>query len=562
MSLLHQSKIIIKKIIPVKLLNLGILLFRQKLRPFSFEASLDIIEEEVTSMSLNINKCDKNILIGPSLSFYPPSFALDRLLSYTLRLRGMNIYSMYCDAIQSVECDFFGGDWAGGRKHKENCKLCMFRSKRLWKNNPIPPIKLSSHLNKEIILKINKKISRLKNDEWLTYSDDGMPLGLWAKDILTNNYLVGDYRLIENHKELGTAHLRNLMLLKESYINVFKTVQPNIVLCNDSYYGVWAILQELCKRQDIPFYSYWPTTKDRIAFAYGDAAMNLDFRKSWPAFSAQSMSVKQKQKIENWINGNRGLLIDTTVLEEHQNEYFEVNDIDPKKPTALLTSNVIWDLAALNKQIVFEDMIDWVVKTIEWFKSHNEYQLLIKPHPAEKNPSIPDTYETIERGLIERGINLPKNVFLFSLNAKITINDLLPYSKVLLVHTTSVGMEMAAKGIPVITSAKAPYRGFGFTYDPVSKKDYFDFLKNTLNDENEIEKTERIELAYKFIYFYQFHYYSKLGLFEAEWGKEPKINVKSAQELLPGKNIHLDYIIDSIINGQPIVSENRWPAES
>jgi hypothetical protein len=62
--------------------------------------------------------------------------------------------------------------------------------------------------------------------------------------------------------------------------------------------------------------------------------------------------------------------------------------------------------------------------------------------------------------------------------------------------------------------------------------------------------------------FYQFHYYSKIDIMEYSWGASPHLKIQSLADLLPGKNKYLDYFIDSVIQGKPIVTENTWPPES
>ena len=121
---------------------------------------------------------------------------------------------------------------------------------------------------------------------------------------------------------------------------------------------------------------------------------------------------------------------------------------------------------------------------------------------------------------------------------------------------------MAAYGLNVITTGKAPYRGFGFTHDPENQTEYFNLIERALNGLLTHDQEHKIDLAYKFIIFYQFHYYMKLNLFENEWGQQPKLKIKSAKELMSGYNPHLDYIIDNILAGQPIIAENRWMPES
>jgi hypothetical protein len=54
--------------------------------------------------------------------------------------------------------------------------------------------------------------------------------------------------------------------------------------------------------------------------------------------------------------------------------------------------------------------------------------------------------------------------------------DLVEVADLGLVYTTTVGMEMAMCGVPVIVSGQTHYRGRGFTYDPDSWVSYFKLL--------------------------------------------------------------------------------------
>ena len=123
-------------------------------------------------------------------------------------------------------------------------------------------------------------------------------------------------------------------------------------------------------------------------------------------------------------------------------------------------------------------------------------------------------------------------------------------------------IENQGRGLPVISTARAPYRGFGFTLDPLNKKDYFDILKKTLDGEKSIILDRQLNLSWKFILFYQYHYYTKINIMDYKWGQVPRLKIKTAIDLLPGKNKHLDYVVDSIMEGLPILDEERWPPES
>lgn len=506
------------------------------------------------------------ILFGPAFSIYEPCFLHDRILSYALRIRGAEIIPTYCDSVQSTECNVYGGVWLEGKNFTDLCKSCSAASERLWQASPQAAVRLSEYLDSGDIEAVQATVGGLPPDGWHTFEEDGLPVGLWAKDILVNNYVVGDYTLVSGHQQLGPAHLRNLLLLRLAYERLLDDVKPDRVVSNDSYYGMWAMLQKLSEKRGIPFFSHWIGGRQGgWCYAYNDSAMNLDFTKPWKKFSQTPLDDKKREKVKQWLKGRLSgdeMILDTASLAPHQSERFDLTKLDLEKPTALLATNVIWDLAALNKQVLFEDMMDWIVETIGWFRTHPQYQLIIKAHPGELNPSIPETKERVEVALAARGITLPANVFLLSPKVRLTVYQLFPLVSALLVHTTTVGIEMAAKGMPVITTAKSPYRGFGFTLDPEDRGEYFRTLENSLLKQDQIDSEIQKDLAYLFILFYHFHYYLKMDIMDYRWSEIPRLRVESVKDILPGKNRYLDYIADSIMDGMPILSATRWPPES
>jgi hypothetical protein len=511
-------------------------------------------------------KRNLKILYGPSFSIHPPCHAHDVIFSAALKIRGAEIVPIYCDMVQHTECNVFGGVWGGCDKFKENCHNCYKISRKMWKEIGLSPLAFSSYLDSNQVRYIDEEVVALPDESWQFYSAFDLPFGQWAKDILVNNYVVGNHHLIEENERLGRVHLRNLLVIHAAYERILDEVRPDRVVTNDSYYGMWAILQHLCERRGIPFYSHWNCfRRGAWCYAYNDASMNLDFHRGWQEFSTPVLTNRQRTTVNDWLAGRfsgKDMIFDTASLGSHCTDEVDLSKIRDGKPTALLAANVIWDLAALNKQVIFGDMFEWIAETIIWFGKHPEYQLIVKPHPAEQNPSIPKTKEMVGTALNMLGIIIPDNVLVLTPKSAVRVYQLLPLANVGLMHTTTVGLEMSARGIPVITTARSPYRGFGFTLDPVGRDEYFKILDRTLRGEKILELEKQIDLAYKFILFQHFHYYTKIDIMDFKWGETPRLKVNSLADIRPGRNRHLDYIVDSVIAGLPIVSEDRWPEES
>jgi capsule polysaccharide export protein KpsC/LpsZ len=75
---------------------------------------------------------------------------------------------------------------------------------------------------------------------------------------------------------------------------------------------------------------------------------------------------------------------------------------------------------------------------------------------------------------------LPEHIRLIGPKDKMNTYDLVEVADLGLVYTTTVGMEMAMFGVPVIVSGATHYRGRGFTYDPDSWVSYFKLLGQIL----------------------------------------------------------------------------------
>jgi len=494
------------------------------------------------------------VLIGPSFAIYPPSYAIDKSLTLALKLKGVEIIPIYCDSVQDIECNFIGGDWTKQNSFEKNCKNCRTTSEKLWRINSEKALRFSSYLSGDDINHITEIVSELSFEEALCFNLNGIAYGRMAKDILVNNYLVATPSLIDNHNYLLKVHLSNLLRVSLIYERILDEKKPDRVVSNDSYYGMWALLEHHCKMRSIPFYSHWPATMNRVAFAHNDAAMNLDLKASWEKFLKKPLSNENEQKVERWLVGERGYVIDTTKLGGYEQSDPILSEVDLDKPTIVLAANVIWDLAALDKQIIFNDMIEWIVETIEWFASNDNAQLVIKPHPAETAPKIPRTNENVAKALKARGVIFPKNVFLLKPDTNVTLNTLLADSDVrcVLVHSTTVGFECPARKIPVITTARSPYRGFGFTIDPQNKDEYFLHLSEQISDRARSVSDEQQTLAKKFIKFYQFHYYSDTGLFS---GNPPKIS-DDFMSVLGDNDSAFTYVVNAIMEGLPINGED------
>jgi hypothetical protein len=102
---------------------------------------------------------------------------------------------------------------------------------------------------------------------------------------------------------------------------------------------------------------------------------------------------------------------------------------------------------------------------------------------------------------------LPKHIHLIGPKDKVNTYDLVEVADLGLVYTTTVGMEMAMYGVPVIVSGKTHYRGRGFTHDPDSWVNFFKLLGQVLAKPSGFRLTrQQVESAWEYAYRFFYEY--------------------------------------------------------
>jgi hypothetical protein len=102
---------------------------------------------------------------------------------------------------------------------------------------------------------------------------------------------------------------------------------------------------------------------------------------------------------------------------------------------------------------------------------------------------------------------LPEHIHIIEPGEKVNTYDIVEIATLGLVFTTTVGLEMAMSGKPVIVAGDTHYRDRGFTFDPDSWVNYYKTLGRILQRPQDQWMTdEQIELAWRYAYTFFFEY--------------------------------------------------------
>ena len=231
--------------------------------------------------------------------------------------------------------------------------------------------------------------------------------------------------------------------------------------------------------------------------------------------------------------------------------------LDPEKPVVTLLTSVVWDAQLHYRQRAFASQVEWVLKTIEHFASRKDIQLAIRVHPAEVTGSLPSR-QPIAAEIAAKFPKLPKNVALIKPSADISTYALAQASDSVIIYATKTGIELAARGIPVIVAGESWLRGKEIGFDCDDRQAYETLLAALpVGHRLDAERTAR---AQRYAYHFFFRRMIELPGFRRAQIQGAPYEIVAPQPLAafaPGASAALDCVCDGILRGTPFVFDEN-----
>ncbi|HVN14817.1 MAG TPA: hypothetical protein VMT73_03675, partial [Anaerolineales bacterium] len=174
------------------------------------------------------------------------------------------------------------------------------------------------------------------------------------------------------------------------------------------------------------------------------------------------------------------------------------------RPVVMIAANVLGDSLTLGRNVFAESMTEWMTRTVRFFENRPEVQLVIRVHPGETLVPKARSMGQVAHDALP---NLPEHIHIIGATDKINTYDLIEIADLGLVYTTTVGVETAMNGRPVIACGNTHYRKRGFTIDPNSWDEYLTTLERVLSDLpahrlNEDQTAKAWNYGYRFFFEY------------------------------------------------------------
>jgi hypothetical protein len=302
---------------------------------------------------------------------------------------------------------------------------------------------------------------------------------------------------------------RNMEAARKAY-TYFQENRPDVVIVPNGMIQEYGVVYATARLLGIPAVTYEFGEQDRVCWVdQNELVMFHNTDRAWEKWRDRALNEEQRTWLETFLKARQGVHVGNTFAHLYQ----KTTRFGPEsgrsalglddRPVVLLPTNVLGDSATLGRTVFSQSMGEWIERIIPYFATHTEVQWVIRIHPAETWTVGPSVAEIIHKVMPK----LPAHIHLVGATEKINTYDLMDISDLALVYTTTAGLEIALRGIPVLVSGRAHYRKKGFTLDADTWDGYFGLLDAALADlPGQRLNAQQIEAARNYAFFF-FHEY-------------------------------------------------------
>ncbi|MBI4263023.1 MAG: capsule biosynthesis protein [Acidobacteria bacterium] len=493
---------------------------------------------------------------------------LESALAAALTFRGAEVHVLVCDgaltACAECEASLYPdiARFAARGPQDDLCRDCQWPAERVYAQLGLKVHRYSEWLTAEDRAEARRLASTLPVDRIETFTLDGLAIGEQAYAGAVRFFATGSLHGEPHAEPVLRRYLESALLTAYATRRLLRGVGFSAAVFTHGIYVPWGIMCAVA-RQERVHASTWNVAyrKRRFIFSHDDTYHHTLMRETREHWEDLELSGAQERELMQYLSSRREGLFDWIVFHrptrQDPEEIARRVGIDRSKPVIGLLTNVAWDAQLHYPANAFPNMLEWLVRTCEYFAARPDLQLLVRVHPAEIS-GFPQSRQPILRELRKRVPKLASNIFVVPPESGMSTYALMSLCNAALIYGTKMGVELTSVGLPVIVAGEAWIRNKGLTYDVSSPEEYFRLLEQ-LPFPGRLGP-EQLARARRYAYHFFFNRMILLPFIQPKAGYPIyQLQLDRLQQLLPGASQGLDTICDGILAGAPFVLAERVP---
>ncbi len=494
--------------------------------------------------------------------------ARQNAILHGLHLRNARTLMVLCDGLMQ-ECDLYQpSKGTGAQRTAKSCNRCQAESAFLTAKSSMSFLWLGRWTEPDTIAKANTWAANTDDPALATYNE--WPIGEWVRSSVQSHHRREALNLEDpNTRALYQRYIAGGAVIASALDSLFVHERPDAMLLFNGRMAPTRIALELAKQHGIR------TITEERGFTPGHMRLveNTHCLDPQP-FYALCQAWKDTPLIQDELEAVRDVLERHLSGSGHEMSHFAAPTLGPadlrdrlgldreKQLAVLFTSSTDEPHGQPEATGCFDHQHDWVHATIEAVRSKPEWHLVVRTHPNTGGKRSVGTNQDEMQFVESLTQSHPDNVSIVQPADDVSSFDLMQAADFGLVWHSSIGLEMAALGRPVLRAGRYWFRDADFMQSPNDPTTYASALEGLLREPSTPNSIDHAIAAWRFAYCWFFRQSIDFPLVkQPDWASgEPAYD--AIDDLQPDQDSALDKVCSIIMDGAPIHPpvENRPPS--
>jgi hypothetical protein len=506
------------------------------------------------------------VLMATAIGSHAHAITLESALAAALTFRGAEVHALICDGAMSAcaECEASLypdiAKFVARGPSADLCRDCSWPAERVYADLGLKVHRYSDWLTREDRAEARRIASEEPVDRIKTFTFDGLSIGEHAFAGALRFFATGSLDAEPSAEPVLRRYLESALVTAFASRRLMRAVGFTSLVLTHGIYVPWGIMAEVARAEGAHV-STWNVAyrKRRFIFSHDDTYHHTLMTEPRELWEGRELSAAQDRELTKYLASRREGLFDWIVFHrarrQDADEIASRIGLDRSRPAIGLLTNVTWDAQLHYPANAFSDIVDWLVRTCEYFSTRPDLQLIIRVHPAEIS-GFPPSRQPILGELRKRLPALSPNIIVVPPESDMSTYALMSLCNAAIIYGTKMGVELTSVGLPVIAAGEAWIRNKGLTHDASTPAEYFRILQQLPFPER--LGAGQLARARRYAYHFFFNRMIPLPFIDPKAGFPIyRLKLDRLQQLLPGASAGLDTICDGILRRQPFVLHAR-----
>jgi FkbM family methyltransferase len=475
---------------------------------------------------------------------------VDYSLALALRNRGHTVAMVACGGLPAY-CER-----ENNQQQRPPCEDCLHSITLDFQKYQLPFYRVKDFISATDLEVANRISSELSVEALKLWQMDGIPVGNLAWLNLFQFFKGYPFHLTGERESVFRRCAHSGILMTAAARKIILDYQPDVIVTVNGKFIQWAPYVHLARQLKIRYVTWEDigVVKNGTIFAADEIAHSQKIDSVWSIEARRPLTDEDRREVRQhfkmWAEGTITTFAYYDQTSNHQAENVRSTlGLRPDSPVVALFPNVSWDSTSIGFESAFTSMYDWAFRVVDYARRRPDLDFVIRAHPAEKK--VPEIYKSTTPICDEvrtRFPDLPPNVKLVDATHPLSSYAVAQISSVLMVYTSTMGIEFALKGWRPWVAANAYYAGKGFTLDLTSSAQMEQSLNLGAFDKS--LTAEHVALAERFAHLVRFRRIFPFPFIDGAAGTFTPPSLDVFQE---GAHPVLDNLCDYVLSGQPFL---------